>query len=60
MVMCNFTQTYGDEHYLNSEKHKEEFEIQNVTVMDLSCVETQIFHDHICYYWIFHLAGFFT
>ena len=33
---------------LNSEEQKQEVKMQNVTVMDLSCVETQIFHNHIC------------
>ena len=47
--MYYLTQPYGDEHkHLNSEEHKEEFEMQNVTVMDLSCIEMQIFQDHIC------------
>ena len=41
MVMCYFTQTCEDEHkQLNFEEHKEEFEMQSLTVMDLSRAET--------------------
>ena len=41
MVKSYFTQTYEDEHkHLNFEKHKEEFEMQSLTVMDLSRIET--------------------
>ena len=50
MVMCYFTQTCEDEDkQLNFEEHKEEFEMQSLTVMDLSRAETQMFQDHICW-----------
>ena len=40
MVTCYFTQTYEDEHkHLNFEEHNEEFEMRNLTVLDLSRVE---------------------
>ena len=40
MVMCYF-KSYEDEHkQLNFEEHKEEFEMQSLTVMDLSRAET--------------------